>query len=48
MVWETQSRTIVMVTNFVEKGRVKGEQYWSETGVAEYQVFKVTLVDEQR
>ena len=36
-----------MVTNTVERGQQKCEQYWPDEGTKEYGPFKVTLADQQ-
>jgi len=36
-----------MVTNVVEGGQQKCEQYWPSQGTQEYGSFKVTLTDQQ-
>ena len=38
---------VAMVTNTVERGQHKCEQYWPDEGTKEYGPFKVTLVDQQ-
>ena len=35
-----------MVTNTVERGQQKCEQYWPDEGTKEYGPFKVTLADQ--
>ena len=35
-----------MVTNTVERGQQKCEQYWPDEGTKEYGPFKVTLTDQ--
>ena len=36
-----------MVTNLVEGGQQKCEQYWPDQRIQEYGLFKVTLTDQQ-
>ena len=38
---------VAMVTNTVERGQQKCEQYWPDEGTKEYGPFKVTLGDQQ-
>ena len=38
---------VAMVTNTVERGQHKCEQYWPDEGIKEYGPFKVTLTDQQ-
>ena len=45
MIWDYNVPTIVMLTNLVEKARVKCSQYWPETGHQEFADIKVTLVN---
>ena len=37
---------VAMVTNTVERGQQKCEQYWPDEGTKEYGPFKVTLTDQ--
>lgn len=50
MVWQVDTRRIVMVTNLIEKGKVKCEQYWSDKEHDEtfYGNIGVTLLDVER
>ncbi|XP_058965904.2 receptor-type tyrosine-protein phosphatase S-like [Pocillopora verrucosa] len=43
MIWEQDSRTIVMVTNLEERGRIKCHQYWPPEGARVYGDIQVTL-----
>ena len=38
---------VVMVTNIMERGQQKCEQYWPDKGTKEYGLFKVMLTDQQ-
>jgi len=47
LVWQEGIRVVTMVTNVVEGGQQKCEQYWPSQGTQEYGPFKVTLTDQQ-
>ena len=46
MVWEQETRTIVMVTQCNERGRVKCHKYWPSTEPTRYGEIEVTLKNE--
>ena len=47
LVWQEGIRVVTTVTNVVEGGQQKCEQYWPSQGTQEYGPFKVTLTDQQ-
>ncbi len=47
MVWQEKCSVIVMLTNTVEGGKVKCEQYWPESGSKSYGPFQVVMTDQQ-
>ena len=47
LVWQERVHIVAMVTNTMEKGQQKCEQYWPDEGTKEYGPFKVTLADQQ-
>lgn len=47
MVWQQRPPTIVMVTNLKEGNKTKCQQYWPESGSANFGPFKVTLTEHE-
>ena len=47
LVWQERIHVVAMVTNVVEGGQQKCEQYWPSQETQEYGPFKVTLTDQQ-
>ena len=47
LVWQEQICVVAMVTNIVERGQQKCEQYWPDEKTKKYGPFKVTLADQQ-
>ena len=47
LVWQEKVKVIVILTNVVEGGKQKCEQYWPDQEPQEYGPFTVTLVDQQ-
>jgi len=47
LVWQERISVVAMVTNVLEGGQQKCEQYWPSQGTQEYGPFKVTLTDQQ-
>ena len=45
MVWEHDVPTVVMLTNLVEKMKIKCSQYWPDSGTATYGDYVVTLTN---
>ncbi|XP_025111320.1 receptor-type tyrosine-protein phosphatase epsilon-like [Pomacea canaliculata] len=48
MLWEKRVHTVVMLTNLIEGGTQKCEQYWSDSGERKYGAVTVTLVSVRR
>ncbi|CAH8668393.1 unnamed protein product [Dicrocoelium dendriticum] len=46
MVWEQASNVIVMISNFIERGRRKCDKYWPSTGQQLYGNISVRMVSE--
>ena len=46
LVWQEQVHIVAMVTNIMERGQQKCEQYWPDEGTKEYGPFKVTVTDQ--
>ncbi|XP_041359099.1 receptor-type tyrosine-protein phosphatase T-like isoform X2 [Gigantopelta aegis] len=44
MVWQENSKTIIMLTNALETGKKKCEQYWPDEGCEEYGTISVQLL----
>ena len=47
LVWQEQVCVVAMVTNILERGQQKCEQYWPDERTKKYGLFKVTLADQQ-
>ena len=47
LVWQERVHVVAMVTNTVERGQQKCEQYWPDEGTKKYGPFKVTLAEQQ-
>ncbi len=47
LVWQERPSAIVMLTNTVEIGRVKCEEYWPESGSMSFVPFYVVITDKQ-
>ena len=47
LVWQERVHIIAMVTNTMERGQQKCEQYWPDEGTKEYGPFKVMFSDQQ-
>ena len=45
MIWDHNVPTMVMLTNLVEKMKVKCSQYWPTSGSSQYAHFSITLVN---
>ncbi len=47
LVWQEKCSVIVMLTNTMEGGKVKCEQYWPESGSKSYGPFQVVITEQQ-
>ncbi|XP_064386406.1 uncharacterized protein LOC135334956 isoform X2 [Halichondria panicea] len=47
MMWQERPPIIVMLTNVMEKNKIKCQQYWPDSGSVSYGPFTVTITDQQ-
>ena len=47
LVWQERPSIIVMLTNVMEKNKIKCQQYWPDSGSVSYGPFTVTITDQQ-
>ena len=47
LVWQERIHVVAMVTNVMERGQQKCEQYWPDERTKEYGPFKVMFTDQQ-
>ncbi|XP_072041064.1 receptor-type tyrosine-protein phosphatase T-like [Amphiura filiformis] len=48
LIWEQKSAKIIMVTNLVEKNKIKCDRYWPQEGPCKYGQFIVTPISAQK
>ncbi|XP_059168898.1 uncharacterized protein LOC131950689 [Physella acuta] len=47
MIWEQKSEKVVMLTNLIEEGKQKCEQYWPDENAAKFGEIEVRLINKQ-
>ena len=48
MVWQERAHRVIMVTNLIEDGRHKCEQYWPDVGTRSYGDMTVQKLEEEQ